>query len=74
MTENDKFLLSGALCNLIPYIYYCALTTALVCLFPVSSVEQLYTRFYTVRIASHQSNHGYFAQKQKKNKPKTKTG
>ena len=59
-----------ALCNFTPYIDYSALIFLSGLLLCLSLSKQLYSKFYTVRIASLQGNHGYFAQKQKHDKMK----
>ena len=60
----------GALCHFTPYIGYSALIILSGLLLFLSLSKQLYSRSYTVGIASLQGNHGYFAQKQKQDKMK----
>ena len=62
----------GALCNFTPYIDYSVLIFLSGLLPFLSPSKQLYSRSYTVRIASLQGNHGYSAQKQKQKQDKMK--
>ena len=48
----------------ISFLTYSALYPLFWSLSSLLSLKQLYTSLYTVRIASHYGNHGYFTEKQ----------